>query len=293
MKTISQLTPAENYLLTNQSLASLKELLKYTFIDLLLKKVLKFNKPSKYKTLSAINICIGPKFSTYFPKKHELAFLEIFNKSRDLNIMFSKLIKVSYQYAHSKQIFVFDHLFDSSNISKSLLTSTFHRLFFNIQLTKDGLQLEAKIRQELKELEKSFPKLIRNNPREGKAILNKIKGNVFLLKNVDFELLKEIEPSLKKPPKDIEEKDTDCFFYFDSYDTFSTLFDQDYERAKGEKNTNKSKPKSSSRSNHRSSGGSDGGSFWDSIWGSLWGSIWDWEDGDGDGGCGGGCGGCG
>lgn len=292
MQTITQLTPAETYLLTQGSSVLLKDLLKYTFIDLLFKRVLNIMKPTnRYKTLSANNICIGSQFTTYSPRKHELAFLEIFNKSRDLNIMFYQLVKIAYQYANSKHKFVFKHLFNTPYISKSLEISPLKNLFFNIQLTEEGVLLKHTITSELNELEKNFPKLIRNNPQESKAILDKIKGNIFLLKNFDFELLKEIEPALKKPIEDIEDKDFDCF-YFDSYNTFSTIFDNDFERAEAEENPVKKKPQSY-RSTHRSSY-HQRGSFWGSVWEGLWDSIWN-SDGDGDwgdGGCGG-CGGCG
>ncbi|MCB0838950.1 MAG: hypothetical protein KDD99_19890, partial [Bacteroidetes bacterium] len=73
---LSQLTPAEIHLIIEGKEAKLKDLMKYTLLDLLHKQVLTIeevkHKPSRKDPVTLYHhIAPGPNFSTYNPLPHE------------------------------------------------------------------------------------------------------------------------------------------------------------------------------------------------------------------------------
>ena len=81
MKILSKITPAETMLIKDSSSVELKNLMKYTFMDLLLKKVIEIKEVNKKshprdKYIRTYTYVVsGKNFSKYKPKKHELIYL--------------------------------------------------------------------------------------------------------------------------------------------------------------------------------------------------------------------------
>lgn len=106
MNHLSKLSPAETLLLIQGKGASLKELLKVTFMDLILKQVLRTSEAEKQVNANANELVvryveIDNHFSTYRPLLHENNFLSPFQRSHSIKILFRHMVKMGYQNAVS------------------------------------------------------------------------------------------------------------------------------------------------------------------------------------------------
>jgi hypothetical protein len=190
-------TPAETWLLLYGSSSSLKDLLKVTFMDLILKKVIQSvefyrtpkgnQKPRFYKYIT-----IDKNFSSYQPKLHELVFLAPFYVNVEEKILFRHLIAKGYKKSISKNHY--QDLITQTNVLKGAFSqSVFQMIFGGRDLTEMGLKLKNDSIQELLLLEDVLPKQLSNQPKEALKTLTNIHGNIFLLQNVVFDLKTEIE----------------------------------------------------------------------------------------------------
>ncbi|MFL5728761.1 MAG: hypothetical protein ACJ75J_04665, partial [Cytophagaceae bacterium] len=200
MRELSKLYPAQTLLLTEGKKASLKDLLKFTFMDLLLKQVLKTEKrtyrASKYDKEQIVKyVLAGNNFSAYKPAAHELAFLEPFKKSRTISIMFRHIVKMGYQNARKENLYqlVIGNTYPTQEYFSR---NFFHYIFGGFSLTSRGRELKVKVEKELEELDDTLPLMMVRNKEKAMEILKEIKGNVFLLKNVSLSLLGEIDKEL-------------------------------------------------------------------------------------------------
>lgn len=253
MEILSKITPAETLLIQKGGSASLKELLKFTMMDLLLKKVLDIETLEDELDEEGNPLKIikkGSEFDNYQALPHELPFAEPFQKSSDLEVLFKDLIKIVYEKVRSKTSYVFKYLMESDVIYGCFKSGFFNRTFGTISITADGKIVRKEINIALEDLEHHLPEMIKEKPDEAAIAIRKIGGNIFLIDDFDFELLKQFDEEVYKDLRRYNDFDDDFIIYFvlfDSvFDDFGNAGDWDF--------------------------GGDGG---------------------GDGGCGGGCGGCG
>ena len=85
---ISTYTPAENLMLASGPNVQLKELLKGTFLDLLIKGVLTVTEVEKYiasrnMTFVYRYVSQGPGFKVYRPHEHEVLFINALKNHKD------------------------------------------------------------------------------------------------------------------------------------------------------------------------------------------------------------------
>lgn len=190
-------TPAETYLLLHGSGATLKELLKLTFMDLLLKKVIKSidiyktykgqQKSRRYKY-----IVVDKNFFNYKPQLHELVFLAPFYVNNDLKILFRHLIALGYKKSKCQNHY--QQLISQTPILQSAYSQTvFQMIFGGRSLTEEGNIIKAKCISEMITLENFLPKDLVQDPRKALEVLMQIQGNIFLLHNIVFDLKTEIE----------------------------------------------------------------------------------------------------
>ncbi|MFT5338075.1 MAG: hypothetical protein ACI9YL_002091 [Luteibaculaceae bacterium] len=240
MKLLSKLSPAETMLLID-SACPLKDMMKFTFMDLLLKRIieLKVEKKSgttldkyarKIEVIKTYKYAIpGANFKEYRPNKHEVIFLSPFQESPSLKILFKHLVKMAYENAGGKK--AFKKTVQKSEILQDLLTINFFQgIFGGMSLTKTGVRTKNEIHQYLKPIDENIPTLIQENKVH--EILLKIGGNIFLLNNMDFALLRKVNKQLlrvqKSPfPKSKERLDKSLYYFpdFDEAYLFDTFFD--------------------------------------------------------------------
>jgi len=251
MKILSQITPAETLLIKNSNSLQLKDLMKFTFMDLLLKKVIEIKEINKRPhpldtiVVKYTYVIAGKNFKKYKPKNHELIYLSPFGKNISLQILFKHFIQIAHDYANSN--WKYKKLTRSNQeINKYFKQAFWPNLFRINKLTKNGIILKNEISSYLNGIDEDIDNLLNNDTAKALKLLLSIGGNIFLLKNLDFQLLKHIDKELINQQKllDGDNYDTDSdwwlymdFFeddnmfdsYFDSFDDTIDSFDSEFD----------------------------------------------------------------
>jgi hypothetical protein len=203
---------------------SLRDLLKYTLMDLILKQVLmtvdveRQARPGDpvrvYKYVS-----IGKNFRRHRCMPHERVFVSVFQDTGEMRMLFRNLVKIGYQNSGSKRYY-FPHLTTNVNLSDVFYKSFFQRLLGGFSYTKNGIKLQEELGREITALEKTLPGILANDRARGIEMLRAIGGNVFLLKGIDFSIAKEFDDEFFEeatPPKKDSGCSSGCWTVFDSY----------------------------------------------------------------------------
>lgn len=199
MKYLSELTPAEILILTKENVTH-QELLKITFIDLLFKQVLKtFEVERQPHIKQEVRVYkyvgIGQNYRSYNSQNHERLFLSTFWTDNTIEILFRNLIKIAYQKSRTLKDLKND-LIKTPTLKKCFSQNIFQKLFYGYSFTEYGTELKRKVKKEIQNLGNELSSI--NNIENQKAIeLIKIIGaNIFLLVNIDYELLNQIDQDL-------------------------------------------------------------------------------------------------
>lgn len=230
MTYLSELTPAEVYTLTKENVTH-RELLKITFIDLLLKQVLKTfeiqRQPHIRQEIRTYQyIGIGQNFKNYQTKNHEKFFLSTFEKDPEIEMLFRNLVKIGYQKSRTLSDFK-NKLIKTPTLKKCFSQNIFQRIFYGYSFTEYGKELKRKVEKEIQNLNSELSSL--NNIENQKAIelIKVIGGNIFLLENIDYELLNQIDSDLatEMNRKETNTDGSGCSGCGWSFDDYSSSFD--------------------------------------------------------------------
>ena len=231
MKLLSNITPAETLLIKDNGTSDLKNLMKFTFMDLLLKKVIEIKKVNsrphpRDRERTYTYVVSGKNMTKYAPKKHELIFINSFIKSPSLQILFKNYISMVYGYANGKTSYK-KRIKSNKEIGDYFNQSILLNLFGINKLTQEGASIQKEIKAYLIEIDNNINHLLTDDKEKGLKLLLQIKGNIFLLKNLDFELLKQIDKELLKQHKnqsgDTYDSGSDWWFYIDFYENSSSF----------------------------------------------------------------------
>jgi hypothetical protein len=198
MTYLSKYTPAETILILDNSGADIKELLKTTFIHLLLKEVLEITtitreSSSSRRTIRTYKYIIkGKNFNTYKPLEHELVFLSPYQKSSSIKILTQHLIRMGFQNAISESKYI-TVISQSNSIKRYFTKNIIQMIFGGFTTNQEGINLKEKIKIEIALVENDLKEFIETDKDKAMQILNVIGGNVFLLKNIEVSHLKQID----------------------------------------------------------------------------------------------------
>jgi hypothetical protein len=194
---IAQFTPAETLFIRDGSSAMLKDLLRLTLMDLLLKQVLAIEEierqPSPRDPVKAYRY-IG-KGKTFFSHKvlpHENVFISAFDSTKDRKFLFRNLVKISYENSESFKSYQ-TRLMESPNLHRLFERSFLQSIFGGFTYSTQGQSVQKEVLQNISQLETIIPKLMVQERSKGIEILKSIGGNVFLLTGLNFALAREIE----------------------------------------------------------------------------------------------------
>lgn len=214
MKTmvISKLTPAETLLVRDGGQASMRELLKYTLMDLILKQVLKIEDVERQ--LNARDpvkvyryVSTGETFRHYDCLRHELTFLAPFYENSDSRMLFKNCVRIGYENARTKRV-LHQKVRGTTELRDAFSTSFLQTIFGGYDYTQKGLALKTQVDEELLQLENELPKLLASDKEKALAKMKLIGGNIFLLKTIDLGLLKEFDEAF--PKELVEERGSSC-----------------------------------------------------------------------------------
>jgi hypothetical protein len=199
---LSKLTPAETLLIRQGEGSPMKDLLKYTFMDLLLKQVLEIRNlerqpNSRDPIMTYKYVYAGPNFNRYACLPHELIYLSIFHKSAGSGILFRNCVKMGYENARSQRA-LHKTIQYSPGLQSVFSISLLEIIFGGFSYTAKGKQWRDLIEKEIEELEREMPLLIAHDKDRALEKMKLIGGNIFLLNGLVFTLLSEIDAEFVK-----------------------------------------------------------------------------------------------
>ena len=222
MQFLEKFTPAENYLLLENSKATMKGLLKLTMLDLLVKGVIstenvvvRADERSRERIL--IYVQAGINFQSYQPKAHEAIFLDIFQANPDNKVLFKHLVKYSYDNAKSIRNLVHNQILTHSEITNLFST---RKMFGVVELNDSGRLAKIQLQKELDYLQSSCI--------DDHSLLKRVNGNLFLMNIVDSDFPTEIDQELDN--KESETSST-AKSGFSSYQIYFNAFTSDFDNS--------------------------------------------------------------
>ncbi len=223
---LENLTPAENYLLLENSKVTMKGLLKLTMLDLLLKRVIEMenvavraDERSPERILTYVKA--GINFQSYQPKTHEAIFLNNFQANLDNKILFKHLVKISLQKAKSIRNLVYNQILTQSEISSLFNT---RKMFVVVDLNDQGRLAKIQLKKDLSNL--------LTTRIDDPSLLTRVNGNLFLVDIIDPEFLTKIDHGLdNRESKANGTGKLKFLLYLDYYRSFSSDFDSAFDSA--------------------------------------------------------------
>lgn len=227
---LSELKPAGIKLILEPN-TDLIELLKLTLFDLILKKVLAIKKTKK-KSHSRdpylreyIIVETGKNFEKYIPNNFEKYFTTRIDKDSYFQLKsYIKVIfnEIPFEYKYKKEII---RDLKINNLFKSNLILS---IFSWLKNNSKGKKLKSDITEYLNEVDRNIGHLIENEPEKALELILFLQGNIFLLKNLKFELLENLK--LISTVRENNENYDDWYWIDFMYDTdlisdISEMFD--------------------------------------------------------------------
>jgi uncharacterized membrane protein YgcG len=102
---------------------------------------------------------------------------------------------VAYQKAGNRISYV-NRIYRNSHHPEWYRQGFWQQLFGGVTLSTEGWQVQLQIKNEIAELEVTLLRCMEEDPAKAQDILRQIKGNVFLLRNVDLAALNAIDKDL-------------------------------------------------------------------------------------------------
>lgn len=206
-KPLAYFSPAETLSLLREGRGTFKELIKITFTDLLLRKVLHARREAIEETSWVYYVKPGVNYSSHPALAHETFFLKPFSKSRELEMTVRHFIAAVVQRSFGQSHFNYTVI----RKNKKLYPEFMRRKFFSgHRLTSTGMELKQKVEETLEKTALLFPRLVKESPAKALEILTMVGGNILLMPNFSFEMLKELDVAIQ----DLE-TGTDSFGYLD------------------------------------------------------------------------------
>lgn len=223
---LAVLKPAATAVLLSPTKTSLKDIIRYTVMDLTLKKVLSIKhkniKPHPNDAYARIRTYLetGENFTSYHKSNYEDYFL-------------SNVDEESYYLLHSYLSIVYEKMPLDNRMKRKVLKENKILNLFSVAFSFDSLGLfrlntnGKKVRREIQRyfvtIEQHLPQIIENSPQQALHIVSFLKGNFFLLKNIPAETLEKINTLIRRHQQETNDEYFNLFAVFE----FSNIFFND------------------------------------------------------------------
>ncbi|MEM6684381.1 MAG: hypothetical protein AAF617_01195 [Bacteroidota bacterium] len=220
---LAVLKPAATAILLSPFKTSLKDIIRYTLMDLELKRVLSITHknmklhPNDVHVRRRDSLEIGENFTTYRKSEYENYFLSFLNEE-------------SYYHLHSYLYKVYADTPMDSRMKRNILKehkilNLFSTAFsFNMLglflLNANGRKVRREIKRYFVTIEQHLPQIIENSPEQALQLVSFLKGNFFLLKNISVETLEKLNQRIRLHKKEIKDEYFDLFDIFEFSDVF-------------------------------------------------------------------------
>ncbi len=200
MNTLATLTPAETWFILEGQNARIRELMRVTLMDLLLKKVLKVTPvasqaPRDNTEKTPLYFGRGDTFFTYGAKPHEEIYLSHFRNPNTSPVLFKHLLKLTLP--HVRHRWKYENLvLRSATLHQCFSQSMMQLLFGGYRRTKQGDALHTRVSSEMNLVRQQLPGLLHSDPTQAMEIIRVIGGNVFLVPGFEVDLMRRIEQAM-------------------------------------------------------------------------------------------------
>lgn len=230
---LSKYTSAETYFILKEADVGLKELMKYTLMDLLFKRVLEMNTEHKNESrgekAKVYNyVRVGREFTHYKPLPHEMIYLSPYYKSKSIRILFQHLISMGIQNAGAEKKYIQNNFLKREEMKHLFVSSRFAIFFTRLNLSDRGKAEKERLLQALGRVDVSLVDSILNVTGKGRSDVSTIGGNIFLLEKARSKVLQKISYQLKEDlQRSVGNYDFMTWITFESYEMlFNTIFDE-------------------------------------------------------------------
>ena len=194
MELLSRITPAETLMLLKPTDSRMRDLMKFTVMDLILRQVL-FVEHLQRKTVQGnrmigyLYVFAGRNFRREKPTLHEMVFLYPYYKRPRAKIIFHHLLQMAYSHAKNEEHFKRKYLLDSAPLRELIHIGFWQQVFGSFSLSEEGKKKRDEVILYFNRLDSELPDHINQKDDMAKALIRQIKGNVLLLNSIRFELL--------------------------------------------------------------------------------------------------------
>ena len=201
MEILSKLSPAEIKFILSKGASSFDTLLECTFCDLILKRVIQVKKHEKNsdtqdQILQSTYVVQGSEFENYISKPHEDVLLKPLKIDKYLKIKFKHFVQLVFNEAHVNTDYMAD-LIQSDDLKPFYKQSYVFRMFNKYPLNKAGKHLQSELKAHFDKIDSLINIDINHGRNEAIKTIVKLKGHVFLLKNLNYDqLLFRFEPDI-------------------------------------------------------------------------------------------------
>lgn len=200
---LSSLTPAETLMLLRPNNVSGKELLKYTFLNLIFNNILiiykdwrKSNPRDKHARLHTF-ISRGTSFEQYQSLEHQDIFAYPF-KRKNLEFKLRFLLRKVYKQLGKKtpkfkSDYVYQDLKNKGYFKLSIGFGSYYYYFLN----NKGKKASKELKKQLDKIENDLPKFLNEDHSKAKELIHQLGSNILLLKCFNDDLINKIKTSFE------------------------------------------------------------------------------------------------
>ncbi len=224
---LKNIKPSATKLVLDGTKVDVIDIIKLTFFDLILKQILiikkEFRKAHPRDTSSREYVVVetGERFSKYTPDQFESYFMDIIDE--DSFYYLKGYLRKVYKDLPSNYK-CYRYVINGSKVNNSFNSNLLTQVFQLTLLSSQGKNFRKKIETYLDKIDNKILDLLDKDPEETLKIISSLKGNIFLLNNVKFELFEKLKPLSRATRTDNEDyNDVYDVFYMDYH--FDELFD--------------------------------------------------------------------
>ena len=209
MELLTKITPAETLFILKPD-SFLKDLMKYTMMDLLMQEKLTLINFDPHPVQGSqrfgyAGVMIGKNFQREEPKLHEMIFLFPFYKRPQKRIVVKHLLQMALRAAESESHFKERLLLDSAELKPLFEKKRLHGIFGGVQLSPEGKKIQSQIVKQFNYYDQILPSLINEDRAMALETLPHIKGNILLLNSFKFDLIQIIGFEITRVKEEVEE----------------------------------------------------------------------------------------
>jgi hypothetical protein len=188
--TLLNFSPATTLLILKGPQATMAELLKLTFFDLVHRNILEVTeeeivnrKPSKPELV--VFVKLGPAGKTYAPTTHENLFLQFFNEHPGAKMLFQTLVKLARRNAVSHRK-LYRNIIRQPTAATQFRESWYHWIFGDFSLSDQGIATREALQREIAQVKHNIQQSQSIDPQAVGSMVQTLGAYLLLIPGIDL-----------------------------------------------------------------------------------------------------------